>query len=92
MQLLNTMAQEAGFTPRISCYVPDETSFVINLRMNNGIVLGDSNMQMDQEEVKCFPLAGRGNHLYLAWRIPTDSGRRRELKKVTDAVIGAFLE
>ena len=90
MQLLNQLASEAGFTPRISCYVPDESSFAINLWMNNGIVLADQSMLMDNTSVKCFPLKGRGNHLCLAWRIPQDSKRRIELKKVTDAIIASY--
>jgi DNA-binding transcriptional LysR family regulator len=90
MQLLNHLSSEAGFTPRISCYVPDESSFAINLWMNNGIVLADQAMLMDDTGIKCFPLEGRGNHLYLAWRIPKEVQRRFELKKVTDAIIEAF--
>ena len=38
--LLNRLAAEAGFIPRISCYVPNENSFKINLIMGNGVVLG----------------------------------------------------
>ena len=90
LQLLNHLASEAGFTPRISCYVPDESSFAINLWMNNGIVLADQSMLMDDTGIKCFPLKGRGNHLCLAWRIPKESSRKREQKKVTDVIIKAF--
>ena len=35
--LLNRLAAEAGFIPRISCYVPNENSFKINLIMGNGL-------------------------------------------------------
>ncbi len=90
MQLLNQLASEAGFTPRISCYVPDESSFAINLWMNNGIVLADQSMLMDETSIKCFPLEGRGNHLCLVWRIPKDAQRKKELQKVTDAIIASF--
>lgn len=90
MQLLNRLSAEAGFTPRISCYVPDESSFAINLCMNNGIVLADASIQMDEETAKCFPLEGMGNHLYLVWKIPQEPQRKKELKKVTDAIREAF--
>lgn len=92
LQLLNQLASEAGFKPRISCYVPDESSFAINLWMNNGIILADVDIQMDEEAAKCFPLQGRGNHLYLVWRIPQDLQRKKELKKLTDEIRKAFSE
>ena len=90
MQLLNGLSAEAGFTPRISCYVPDESSFSINLWMNNGVVLGDDSMEMDDDAVKRFPLEGRGNHLYLAWKMPSDQQRSKDLRKVVYAIRESF--
>lgn len=56
MQLLLRLAQEAGFTPKISCYVPNENSFRANLELENGIVLADSFTALDGNGIRRYDL------------------------------------
>ena len=85
--LLNRLAEEAGFVPRIACYVPDEASFGINLRMNNGIVLADSHIGLEEMQCRKYVLENEENNLYLVWR----SGQNKsELYLVKEAIRKAF--
>lgn len=67
MELLKHLAKEAGFTPMISCYVPNEISFKVNLEMGNGVVLADSLSYLDSEDIKRFDLPQR-NDVIAVWK------------------------
>lgn len=67
MNLLNNLAKEAGFIPMISCYVPNEISFKINLEMGNGVVLADSLSYLDSKDIKRFDLPYR-NDVIAVWK------------------------
>ena len=56
IKLLYRLGKEAGFTPQISCYIPNEASFKINLEMGNGIALADSYSSLADEDIKRFDL------------------------------------
>lgn len=66
--LLNRLAKEAGFVPKISCYVDNELSFKSNLLLGNGIVLADSCSGLEGSAVRKFELTGLRNDLILAWK------------------------
>lgn len=57
VSLLNQLCNEAGFAPRISCYVPNEMSFKINLMLGKGIVLADSETDLENEHIRRFILS-----------------------------------
>ncbi len=88
LALLNRLADEAGFVPRIACYVPDEASFGINLRMNNGIVLADSHIALEENGCRKYILENEDNNLYLVWR---PGQNKSELQHVKEAIRNALL-
>ncbi len=65
--LLNQLAEEAGFRPRIGCYVKDEFSFEINLKNGRGIIMADSET-IKSPGIRKFILEGTHCDLYLVWR------------------------
>lgn len=67
-ELLNSLADEAGFIPKVACYVKDELSFQINLEMGRGIVMADSGTPLEGAEVEKFILEGTHCDLLLVWR------------------------
>lgn len=73
------MAAEAGFIPRISCYVPNELSFRVNLMMGNGIVVADSYADLENERIRKFVLHDRRNDTILVWKNSSDN---RNLQKL----------
>ncbi|MDY4968717.1 MAG: LysR family transcriptional regulator [Lachnospiraceae bacterium] len=73
------MAATAGFLPRISCYVPNELSFRVNLMMGNGIVVADSHADLENEVIKKFVLKDRRNDTVLVWKNSAGSDRLRKL-------------
>lgn len=66
--LLNRLAKEAGFIPKISCYVDNELSFKANLMLGNGVVLADSCSALEGPTVRKFELKDLRNDLILAWK------------------------
>ena len=86
LSLLDRLATGAGFTPRIACYVPDEASFRINLRMNNGIVLADDHMGLEDKSIKKFVLEEE-NNLVMVWR---PQHEKKELSQVTESLAKAL--
>lgn len=66
MHLLRTLGREAGFKPQISCYVPSEMSFKINLELGNGVVLADSYSNLETPDIKRFNLPIR-NDIIAIW-------------------------
>ena len=80
--LLNRMAEEAGFHPRVGCYVNDELSFLINLERGKGVVFADGDT-LDSPNIKKFILDGTHCDLYLIWRADnTNPILKNILKKV----------
>ncbi len=79
---LNQMAAKAGFVPEIFCYVPDEASFLLNLRMNNGVVIADTRTLEEDETIKIYPLEEDTNTC-IVWRKECEG---KELTKI----IGVF--
>lgn len=73
------MAAKSGFLPRISCYVPNELSFRVNLMMGNGIVVADSHADLENEVIKKFVLKDRRNDTVLVWKNSAGSDRLRKL-------------
>lgn len=67
MQLLQKLSQEAGFLPKIACYVPNELSFRANLELGNGIVLADSFTALESPNVRRFDLKLR-NDIIAVWK------------------------
>lgn len=67
INLLHRLAQEAGFTPMISCYVPNEISFRANLELGNGIVLADSFSNLESSDIKRFDL-NQKNGIIAVWK------------------------
>lgn len=67
LNLLMNLGQEAGFRPQISCYIKNESSFSINLQLNNGIVLADTESNLANEQIKCYPLE-KQNDLLVVWK------------------------
>ncbi len=68
VQLLNYLGKEAGFTPQISHYIPNELSFKINLQLGNGIALIDSRVGIKDKDIKMFPLEDMRNDFILCWK------------------------
>lgn len=77
--LLNRLAAEAGFIPRISCYIPNENSFKINLIMGNGVVLADSACALENEYIKKFEFPDKPNGTVLAWKTKNNVGKVDQL-------------
>ena len=67
LNLLTRLGEEAGFHPQISCYIKNESSFSLNLQLNNGIVLADTESYLASEQIKCFPL-DKQNDLLIVWK------------------------
>ena len=65
-ELLNTLAAEAGFCPKIGCYVKDELSFRINLEQGRGVVLADRGT-LAVPGIRQVVLEGTSCGLYLVW-------------------------
>ena len=70
MQLLLRIAEEGGFTPKISCYVANENSFLPNLKLGNGIVLADTFTALESPDVKQFVL-DIPNNIIAVWKPKT---------------------
>lgn len=68
MELLKRLAKQAGFTPQVACYVPNEISFKVNLELGNGVVLADSICQLDGPDIKRFELEER-NDIIAVWKL-----------------------
>ncbi len=68
LELLNHLAGEAGFIPKIACYIPNEESFEVNLMLNNGIALIDSMVKVDEDVAKMFPLKDLPNDHIMVWK------------------------
>lgn len=68
MELINSLSKEAGFKPKIACYIPDESSFEANLRLNNGIALIDSQVVLSENVARRYDLENMRNDLLLAWK------------------------
>ena len=66
-ELLNSLASEAVFRPKVACYVKDELSFQINLDLGRGILLADSKT-LDSPNIRQFILDGTRCDLFLVWR------------------------
>ena len=66
IKLLHHLGKEAGFVPQISCYIPSESSFKINLELGNGVVLADSYTGIEDEDIKRFDLEYR-NDIVAIW-------------------------
>lgn len=67
LNLLMRLGNDAGFRPQVSCYVKNESSFSLNLELNNGIVLADTESYLAGEQIKCFPLE-IANDLLIVWK------------------------
>lgn len=67
LMLLHRLAEKAHFTPMISCYVPNEMSFKVNLEMGNGIVLADSFSGLESQDIRRFDLPER-NGILAIWK------------------------
>lgn len=67
LKLLQRLSAEAGFTPQISCYIPNEMSFKVNLEMGNGVVLADSASNLAGEDIRQFNLEMR-NDVVAVWK------------------------
>lgn len=74
ISLLHLISKEAGFTPKIACYVPNEISFQANLLLGNGIVLADTCTRLEEAEIRKFPLEKYRNDLILVWRPQSQNG------------------
>ncbi len=68
LELLNALAKEAGFSPKVSCYIPNELSFKINILLDNGIALIDDTIDLEDPRIKMFPLEELRNDLLLVWK------------------------
>ena len=84
LDLLNHLAGEAGFIPKIACYIPNEESFEVNLMLNNGIALIDSMVRIDEEVAKMFPLKGLRNDHILVWKESNASPALKKFLKYLD--------
>lgn len=67
LNLLMSLGNVAGFRPQVSCYIKNESSFSLNLELNNGIVLADTESHLANEQIKCFPLEIE-NNLLIVWK------------------------
>lgn len=67
LNLLMRLGDDAGFRPQVSCYIKNESSFSLNLELNNGIVLADTESHLASEQIKCFPLKIE-NNLLIVWK------------------------
>lgn len=68
LELLNRLAGDAGFIPKIACYIPNEESFEVNLLLNNGVALIDSMVEVNENIAKMFPLKNMRNDHILVWK------------------------
>lgn len=68
MELINKLSKEAGFKPKIACYIPDEGSFEVNLKLNNGIALIDSQVVLNDNVARKYDLENMRNDLLLVWK------------------------
>ena len=84
LELLNRLAGEAGFIPKIACYIPNEESFEVNLMLNNGVALIDSMVSINPDIAKCFPLKDFRNDGILVWKESSDSPTLQKLLKYLD--------
>jgi hypothetical protein len=67
MILLKELAEKAGFTPQISCYIQNEKSFAMNLELENGVALVDSYTDLQSPTIKKYPLDVR-NDIIAVWK------------------------
>ncbi len=84
LDLLNRLAGEAGFIPKIACYIPNEESFETNLMLNNGIALIDSFVKVNEDIAKMFPLKDLRNDGILVWKDNNASPALRDFLKYLD--------
>ena len=84
LELLNRLAGEAGFIPKIACYIPNEESFEVNLMLNNGVALIDSMVSINPDIARCFPLKDFRNDGILVWKESSDSPTLQKLLKFLD--------
>ena len=69
--LLKELAEKAGFVPQISCYIQNETSFALNLELENGVALVDSYTDLQSASIKKYPLDVR-NDIIAVWKKDRD--------------------
>lgn len=81
-ELLNKLTSEAGFRPKVACYVKDELSFQINLDLGRGVLLADSKT-LEGPNIRRFLLEGTSCDLFLVWRGDNDNP---SLKVLLDVV------
>ena len=81
LDLLNHLAKQAGFTPKISRYIPNELSFKINLLLDNGVALIDDAIDLQDPAIKMFPLKDLRNDLILVWKESNQNESLKELIK-----------
>lgn len=71
--LLNELTSEAGFVPRVACYLESDLSVKINLKMGNGIVLADSRTGLEDHDIRKYELKAYRNDILLVWRKENDN-------------------
>ncbi len=84
LELLNALAADAGFIPKIACYIPNEQSFEVNLMLNNGIAMIDSHVNVNEEIAKQFNLEGLRNDHILVWKETNPSPALKKLLSYLD--------
>lgn len=82
--LLNSLAEKYGFTPRISCYVPNISSFKANLELGKGVVLADSKCDMCSKDIKNFEFNDIKNGIIAAWKKDNCKKYFKEFLKLFD--------
>ena len=88
LELLNRLAGEAGFIPKIACYIPNEESFEVNLMLNNGVALIDSMVKIDEDVAKMFPLKDLPNDHILVWKESNASPALKQFLTYLDKQLG----
>lgn len=68
ISLLDALAADNGFVPRIAMFISNELSFRPNLILNKGIVLADTSTDLDGNGIRKFPLLEYGNDVILVWK------------------------
>jgi len=64
---LTNLCGASGFTPKISIYVSNEKSQIMNLLNNRGVVFADSYAKLQHEEIKMFVLKDQPSGIIMAW-------------------------
>ena len=68
ISLLDALAADNGFVPRIAMFISNELSFRPNLILNKGIVLADTSTDLSGGGIRKFPLLEYGNDVILVWK------------------------